>query len=133
MKVDGIDPMVLNRVKDQATRSPVQEAERADTQRARTEMLREQQLKARQQAATAVATDESMLQELEGAVLKLNDTAEAMQLSLRFHMHSDSDRWMVQVVDVRQDEIIREIPPEKVLNVVAQIQDLLGILLDERR
>jgi flagellar protein FlaG len=134
MKVDGIDPMVLNRVKDQATRSPVQEAERADTQRARTEMLREQQLKARQQAATAVATDENMLQELEGAVLKLNDTAEAMQLSLRFHMHSDSDRWMVQVVDVRQDEIIREIPPEKVLNVVAQIQSLIGILLlDERR
>jgi flagellar protein FlaG len=133
MKVDGIDPMVLNRVKDQATRSPVQEAERADTQRARTEMLREQQVKARQQAATAVATEEGMLQELESAVLKLNDTAEAMQLSLRFHMHSDSDRWMVQVVDVRQDEIIREIPPEKVLNVVAQIQDLLGILLDERR
>jgi flagellar protein FlaG len=133
MKVDGIDPMVLNRVKDQATKSPVQEAERADTQRARTEQLREQQVKARQQTATAVATEEGMLQELESAVLKLNDTAEAMQLSLRFHMHSDSDRWMVQVVDVRQDEIIREIPPEKVLNVVAQIQNLLGILLDERR
>jgi len=133
MKVDGIDPMVLNRVKDQVTRSPMQEAERADTQRAKTEQLREQQVKTRQETATAVATEEGMLQELEGAVLKLNDTAEAMQLSLRFHMHSDSERWMVQVVDVRQDEIIREIPPEKVLNVVAQIQDLLGILLDERR
>jgi len=40
---------------------------------------------------------------------------------------------MVQVVDVQQDEIVREIPPEKVLNVVAQIQSLIGILLDERR
>jgi flagellar protein FlaG len=37
------------------------------------------------------------------------------------------------VVDVQQDEIIREIPPEKVLNAVAQIQSLIGILLDERR
>ena len=63
----------------------------------------------------------------------LNDTAEAMQLSLRFHMHRETDRWMVQVVDIREDEIVREIPPEKVLNVVAQIQSLLGVLLDERR
>jgi uncharacterized FlaG/YvyC family protein len=37
------------------------------------------------------------------------------------------------VVDVQQDEIIREILPEKVLNVVAQIQSLIGILLDEGR
>ena len=54
-------------------------------------------------------------------------------LYLRFHMHSESERWMVQVVDIREDEIVREIPPEKVLNVAAQIQGLLGVLLDERR
>jgi flagellar protein FlaG len=127
MKVDGIDPLILTRVKDQAARSPVQEAERADAQRAR-----QQREQARTEQA-AVQTDKSMLEEIEEAVMKLNDTAEAMQVSLRFLMHKESERWMVQVVDTRQDEIIREIPPEKVLNVVAQIQSLIGILLDERR
>jgi flagellar protein FlaG len=129
MKVDGIDPLILNRVKDQTTRGPVQEAERADAQRAKVQQQREQA----KQEYVKLELDKGAMQEIEEAVLKLNDTAEAMQLSLRFHMHKGSERWMVQVVDIQQDEIIREIPPEKVLNVVAQIQSLIGILLDERR
>ena len=40
---------------------------------------------------------------------------------------------MVQVVDVAADEIIQQIPTEDVLNVVAQIQSILGMLLDDRR
>jgi len=129
MKIDGIDPLVLNRVKDQATKSPVQETERANTQRDRVQQ--HEHAKAQQQLAEE--TGKGLLQEMEEAVMKLNETANAMQLSLRFLMHRDSERWMVQVVDMKQDEIIREIPPEKVLNVVAQIQNLIGILLDSRR
>ncbi len=128
MKVDGIDPLVLNRVKDQ-TRSPVQEAERNAVQENR---VRRQHEQTRAQQAE-VESERSLLQEVEEAVRKLNDTAEAMHLSLRFLMHRDSERWMVQVVDIQQDEIVREIPPEQVLNVVAQIQSLIGVLLDERR
>ncbi len=130
MKVDGIDPLVLNRVKDQATRSPVQEAERPEI---RQDRVKQQRQEARQTQQAEVETERSLLQEVEEAVRKLNDTAEAMHLSLRFLMHRDSERWMVQVVDIQQDEIVREIPPEQVLNVVAQIQSLIGVLLDERR
>ena len=128
MKVEGIDPSILNRVKDQTTKPPVQDTERSD---ARAKVQRQLEQSKAQQAN--VESDKSLLQEVEEAVRKLNDTAEAMQLSLRFHMHSESERWMVQVVDIREDEIVREIPPEKILNVVAQIQSLLGVLLDERR
>jgi len=130
MKVDGIDPLILNRVKDQTVKPAVQQAERSDVQQARVKQQLEQ-AKAQQQAQRA--GEQGMLEEIEAAVLKLNDTAEAMQLSLRFQMHSESDRWMVQVVDIRHDEIVREIPPEKILNIVAQIQSLIGVLLDERR
>ncbi len=129
MKVDGIDPLILNRVKDQTTKPAVQEAERSNVQQTR---IKQQQEQARQ-AQVMLQSDQGMLQEIEEAIMKLNDTAEAMQLSLRFLMHRDSERWMVQVVDIRHDEIVREIPPEKILNVVAQIQDLIGVLLDERR
>jgi flagellar protein FlaG len=129
MKVDGIDPLILNRVKDQTTKPVVQEAERSNVQQTR---IKQQQEQARQ-AQVMLQSDQGLLQEIEDAVMKLNDTAEAMQLSLRFLMHRDSERWMVQVVDIRHDEIVREIPPEKILNVVAQIQSLIGVLLDERR
>jgi len=38
---------------------------------------------------------------------------------------------MVQVYDREDNEVIREIPPERVLNLVAQIQQMIGLLLDE--
>ena len=126
MKVDGIDPLVLSRVKDQTKQGATPEASRFE---ARQEQLKAQEQHARQEAQLKT---EGLLAEIEEAVMKLNDTAEAMQLSLRFLMHRESERWMVQVVDIRHDEIVREIPPEKVLNVVAQIQSLIGVLLDER-
>ena len=129
MKVEGIDPSILNRVKDQITKPPVQDNERSRIQEERVQQQRQQN---RAQQAT-VELERGLLEEVEEAVRKLNDTADAMQLSLRFQMHQGSDRWMVQVIDVRQDEIIREIPPENILNVVAQIQSLIGVLLDERR
>ena len=129
MKVDGIDPSILNRVKDQTTKPPVQDNERSRIQEERVQQQRQQN---RAQQAT-VELERGLLEEVEEALRKLNDTADAMQLSLRFQMHQGSDRWMVQVIDVRQDEIIREIPPENILNVVAQIQSLIGVLLDERR
>ena len=129
MKVEGIDPSILNRVKDQITKPPVQDNERSRIQEERVQQQRQQN---RAQQAT-VEFERGLLEEVEEALRKLNDTADAMQLSLRFQMHQGSERWMVQVIDVRQDEIIREIPPENILNVVAQIQSLIGVLLDERR
>ncbi len=128
MKVDGIDPLVLSRVKDQATKAPLQETERSEAQQSRVQ--KQNQNRSRQ---PAVEPEQNMLQEVEEAVRKLNDTAEAMHLNLRFLMHEESDRWMVQVVDVKANEIIRELPPENVLNTVAQIQSLIGVLLDARR
>lgn len=129
MKVDGIDPLILNRVKDQTTKPPMQDSGRAETQKARVQQQR-QENRANQ---PAVETEKGLMREVEEAIRKLNDTAEAMQLSLRFLMHEESERWMVQVVDVMEGEVIREMPPERVLNVVAQIQSLIGVLLDERR
>ncbi len=129
MRVDGIDPLLLSRVKDQTTKPPAQETDRSNAQR---ELIRQQQKENRANQA-AVESEAGQLREVEEALMKLNDTAEAMQLSLRFLMHEGSERWMVQVVDIQQDEIVREMPPENVLNVVAQIQSLIGVLLDERR
>lgn len=129
MRVDGIDPLVLNRVKDQTTKTHVQDTDRSDAQRT----LIKRQQKENKANQAAVESEAGQLREVEEAIMKLNDTAEAMQLSLRFLMHEGSERWMVQVIDIQQDEIVREMPPENVLNVVAQIQSLIGVLLDERR
>ena len=49
-----------------------------------------------------------------------------------FKIHERTSRMMVKLVDNETDEIIKEIPPEKILDLVASIWDLVGILVDER-
>jgi flagellar protein FlaG len=39
---------------------------------------------------------------------------------------------MVKVVDVQNDEVIKEIPPEEVLDTVARIREMIGLLVDKR-
>ncbi|EEG76535.1 flagellar protein FlaG [Dethiobacter alkaliphilus] len=72
-------------------------------------------------------------QETDHAVEQLNKTSDALNLSLRFKLHEGTDRMMVQVVDTKADEIIKEMPPENLLNVVAQIQNMVGLMLDAKR
>lgn len=47
-------------------------------------------------------------------------------------VHERSNRVMVKVIDTLTDEVIREIPPEKILDAMANICELAGIIVDER-
>lgn len=49
-----------------------------------------------------------------------------------FRMHERTKHVMVKLVDKETDEVIKEIPPEKILDLIASIWDLVGILVDER-
>jgi flagellar protein FlaG len=40
---------------------------------------------------------------------------------------------MVKVVDSETGEVIREIPPEKLLDMFANMLELAGLIIDERR
>ncbi len=127
MKIEGVDSATLERVSRQGSRPPLKEVQlpgRKHGPGPRNRVAGE---------PPAVLNEGTFLEELEEGIKKLNDTARAFNLSLRFLLHQDSERWMVQVVDRKENEVIREIPPEQVLNVVAQIQNMIGILLDERR
>ncbi len=81
----------------------------------------------------AAEKEESRMEKFLKAVRDMNEAANRQHLSLRFRMHEDSERWMVQIVDIMEDEVIRVIPPEELLNLSAQLQKLTGVLLDTRR
>lgn len=49
-----------------------------------------------------------------------------------FLLHERTNRIFVQVIDVETDTIIREIPPEKLLNLLASIHHMVGVFFDER-
>ena len=50
-----------------------------------------------------------------------------------FAIHKETKQIMVKVIDKGTKEILREIPPEKVLDAVAKMCELAGIFMDEKR
>lgn len=50
---------------------------------------------------------------------------------LRFDKHEQTGKWIVRVCDSRTDAVVKEIPPEKILDVVSRICELAGLLVDE--
>lgn len=51
---------------------------------------------------------------------------------LEFSVHEATNRIMVKVLDRETDEVLREIPPEQMLNLVAKLQELVGLLVDKK-
>ena len=49
-----------------------------------------------------------------------------------FSIHEKTNQIMVKVIDVNSEEIIREIPPEKILDMVASMWEIAGIIVDEK-
>jgi flagellar protein FlaG len=68
---------------------------------------------------------------LEGVEI-LNDTMELYNHKLHFEVHEDTKRLKVAIVDKETEEIIKEIPPEELLDMLAKIQDMIGILIDKK-
>ncbi|HHV15959.1 MAG TPA: flagellar protein FlaG [Gelria sp.] len=73
--------------------------------------------------------------ELMKAAKVMNDLMKVSNYHLQFRVHEDSGRVQVKVIDSESKEVIREIPPEKLLECSAMIKSMLdkmaGILVDE--
>ncbi len=50
-----------------------------------------------------------------------------------FGIHEETNRVTIKLVDKDTKEVIKEIPPEKTLDMIARIWDIAGILVDEKR
>lgn len=70
--------------------------------------------------------------ELEQAIEGLNRAFEPVERGLQFEVHDETNRVIVKVIDKTSEEVIREIPPEKIVNMLAHIRELIGVLIDEK-
>ena len=50
----------------------------------------------------------------------------------KFRLHEGLDRYYVQVVDAKTEEVVKEIPPERLLNAFYEMQKLVGMIVDEK-
>lgn len=66
------------------------------------------------------------------AIEQANKHFRTFDRRLEFSIHEATKEIMVKVINTEDDKIIREIPSEKVLDMVAHMWELAGILVDEK-
>ncbi|MGE5328833.1 MAG: flagellar protein FlaG [Deltaproteobacteria bacterium] len=67
------------------------------------------------------------------AIEKANKAIEGARTEFKFSIHDKTHEISVKVLDKDSGEVIREIPPEKVLDMVARMWEMAGIIVDEKR
>ncbi|MFL2071884.1 flagellar protein FlaG [Marinilactibacillus psychrotolerans] len=63
-------------------------------------------------------------------VLEAKDVMQRVNTQLTFRKHEGTGRVLVELVDVESHEVVREIPPEKMLDIIAGIWEWSGLIVD---
>lgn len=71
-------------------------------------------------------------EKVQKAVDALNEFMKLQNHNSKFVMHEGLERYFVQVVDSKTDEVIREIPPRKLLDAFYTMQKFVGMIVDEK-
>lgn len=78
------------------------------------------------------AVKKEKLEDIIENINKSNRDFKIFDRKLEISIHAKTKEIMVKVIDTATDEIIREIPPEKVLDTVAYRREIAGILMDKK-
>ena len=70
---------------------------------------------------------------VESALRDINAKIKPTHTECQFSYHEKTKRISIKVMDQESGEVIREIPPEKTLDMIAKTLELAGILVDEKR
>jgi flagellar protein FlaG len=70
---------------------------------------------------------------LNEALEKLKTIGDIFNRRLDFEVDEDTNRVIVKVIDTKTDKVIKEIPPEQLVQLAAKIQEMIGLLVDEER
>lgn len=71
-------------------------------------------------------------EQLRRAVEQLNKNMVAHSEAV-FGIHEGTNRVTIKIVDKDTKEVLKELPPEKTLDMIAKVWEMAGILVDERR
>lgn len=70
-------------------------------------------------------------EQIKQAVEKLNKSMPNSEAV--FGIHEATQRVTIKIIDKDSKKVIKELPPEKTLDMIAKVWEMAGILVDERR
>ncbi|MFC4404940.1 flagellar protein FlaG [Gracilibacillus xinjiangensis] len=71
-------------------------------------------------------------EEVKSMVDGLNSFLKPTHTNIRYEFHEKLEKYYVTVVNSETEEIVKEIPPKKLLDVYASMAELMGFIVDEK-
>ena len=62
----------------------------------------------------------------------MNTFLESANTQLRFKLHDKLNEYYVTIIDMKTDEVVREIPSKKLMDIHAAMREFLGLLVDRK-
>lgn len=132
MRIESVDQMprvkTVNTV-NELTRDPLQNLEVEQKRSIRVQQPGQKELRQNVDREASREYDRGVLEE---SIDKLNQVLMTVNPRFEFRVHEETNRLIVRVWDKDTEELIREIPPEQILDIVASIEEMVGILVDKR-
>lgn len=108
--------------------NPVQPVEMVDRTTSVVENAQSKNQSNAEQNQEQQARNEQIKKAVENLNKKMSANSEAV-----FGIHEETNRVTIKIVDKTTKETIKELPPEKTLDMIARVWELAGILVDEKR
>lgn len=116
MKVQGVDPIIMNRIHEKVRKQAVHDMRQTEISRDRENRQEQEKRNPDRKALTA-------------AVKKLNSTAETFGPDILFVMIEEGTP-RIFMVDKKTEQVIRELPLEKILSIIEERGNFVGMAVD---
>ncbi len=70
--------------------------------------------------------------EIEQIVNELNNFIQIFNTKIAFEIDKETRKTVLKIIDAQSDEIIRQIPPEELLEISRRISELLGLIINAK-
>jgi len=121
MRVDSVESLSNRQIHNNNSNNQSTRVNRNDNSNRKPESLREK----------LEYSEQELEDEVRESVKDVNEIVDKVKEGLSFQIHEDTEKMMVKVVDLNTDEVIKELPPEEMLDLQARIHEMVGILIDE--
>ena len=79
---------------------------------------------------TVRETAENTREKVENATEQLNQIMETFNKGMRFRVHDDTDQTYVEIFNKNTEEVVKTFPSEDMLDLMARMENVLGMILD---
>lgn len=128
MKIDGTDASNVSFTPLQRADSPAKDIQ-TDAKDKTPDGINLTQLTELERRGELSISDKAVIE----AIQRANKAISISNRKFEYSIHEKTKEIMIKVLDSETNEVIREIPPEKILDMVAKMWEMAGLIVDERR